>query len=93
MTALALKWPAIAPRRRTTRGGLGLGAMDASEGMSRPPLDPQFHFTRGDIEQRGQWTFRGATAARQVRVSGCSDVLPKVRPAKMAADGVSPSPR
>jgi hypothetical protein len=85
--------PAIAPRRRTTRGGLGLGAMDASEGMSRPPLDPQFHFTRGDIEQRGQWTFRGATAARQVRVSGCSDVLPKVRPAKMAADGVSPSPR
>ena len=82
--------PAMAPRRPTTRGGLGLGAMDASEGMSRPPLNPQLHFTRGDIEQRGQWTFRGATAARQVRVAGCSDVLPNAPTRRTNADGTRP---
>lgn len=80
--------PTTMPRRRTTRGGLGLGALDASEGMSRPPMEPQLHTQPFDIPQRGQWSFRGAMAARQLSVPGCTPVPPKARtaPARSKAD-------
>jgi hypothetical protein len=73
--------PTTMPRRRTTRGGLGLGALDASEGMSRPPMEPQLHTQPFDIPQRGPWSFRGAMAARQLSVPGCTPVPPKAGPA------------
>lgn len=70
--------PTMRPARRTTRGGLGLGALDASEGMSRPPMTPQMHILRDDIDQRGTRSFSGAMMARWHQVDGCSPVAPKV---------------
>jgi hypothetical protein len=68
--------PTTMPRRRTTRGGLGLGALDASEGMSRPPMEPQLHTLPFDIPQRGQMSFRGAMAVRYAVVPGCTPIQP-----------------
>jgi hypothetical protein len=63
---------------RTTRGGLGLGALDASEGMSRPPLEPQvLDDPRYDRSQRGTRSFRGAMGARFEQASSCTSVMPK----------------
>ena len=71
--------------RRATRGGLGLGAMDASEGMSRPPLNPQLHEVPGfDRTQRGTRSFSGAMDARNGVAAHCTPV-----PAKASGDSSS----
>lgn len=68
--------------QRTTRGGLGLGSMDASEGMSRPPLNPQLHEVPGfDRTQRGTRSFSGAMDARNGVAAHCTPV-----PAKATGD-------
>ncbi|MBL0939037.1 MAG: hypothetical protein IBJ03_09085 [Gemmatimonadaceae bacterium] len=61
--------------KRPTRGGMGLGTMDASEGMSRPPLNPQLHEVPGfDRTQRGTQSLSGAMAARNGVVAHCTPV-------------------
>ncbi len=65
-------------RGRWSPGSLGLGGLDASEGMSRPPLEPQLHIIEGvDASQRGQLSFLNATRVRNQQVRHCTPVPAK----------------
>jgi len=76
--AQALNSPGDAKRGRWTPGTLGLGALDASEGLSRPPLEPQLHIIDGvDASQRGQRSFQNATRVRNQRATPCTSVPAK----------------
>jgi len=76
--AQALNSPGDAKRGRWTPGALGLGALDASEGMSRPPLEPQLHIIEGvDLSQRGQRSFLNATRIRNQQAAQCTPVPAK----------------
>lgn len=83
--AQALNSPGEARRGRWSPGSFGLGSLDASEGMSRPPLEPQLHIIEGvDASQRGQRSFLNATRVRNQQATHCTPVpaKPVVLPAK-----------
>lgn len=74
----ALNSPGEARRGRWSPGSLGLGGLDASEGMSRPPLEPQLHIIEGvDASQRGQRSFLNATRVRNQQATHCTPVPAK----------------
>lgn len=83
--AQALNSAGDAKRGRWSPGSLGLGGLDASEGMSRPPLEPQLQIIEGvDASQRGQRSLLNATRVRNQQAAHCTPVpaKPVVLPTK-----------
>ena len=76
--AQALNSAGESRRGRWSPGSLGHGGLDASEGMSRPPLEPQLHIIEGvDASQRGQRSFLNATRVRNQQATHCTPVPAK----------------